>query len=675
MFRLSGIIVLFVVATSFFCMKLSAAQTSREEPIMIGAEIFIEPGQTKEEIDLWFRRLQEHDMTITRIRLFENYMKDANGHWDFQLFDWAFEAGEKYGIKIYGNLFPATPFDDIGGFKFPRSEQHLAEISKYIESVTLHFKKFRSLYGWVPINEPGVNGYLADEPFTVSKFAQWKQERNAELYDSKGYPHFDFAEEKFVLYFNSWFLQWLTDEIHRYDPGRPVHVNNHDIFRNVAEYDFPAWSRFLSSLGGSAHASWHFGYFNRDQYALAVDANCEIIRSGAGNIPWLMTELQGGNNVYSGYDPMCPTAEEIAQWLWISTGTESKGSIFWCLNPRASGVEAGEWALLDFQNEASDRMVVAGKVAETIRSHEDLFSSAGIVESGVNLLYIRESMWVERKLLAAIPEKKYEGRMPGAVMKSLLGYHEALAAAGIQANIKEMGEFDFSREDYTGSAIILAHQVAIPSRYWEAIKTFVNRGGKLVVDGLSGYYDENAVCVMQTGFPFADLFGGLVSEFKFVGGEFTVGMGASGHSLPAHGWKGFIKPGTGEIIGREGQTATAVKNKYGKGEVTWLPSPVGLGARTSGDYGPLSGFLEAELSLGSAIRFSAYHPGVLMKTLKSGDRYISIVINKSGAGQTVDIKGLGEKLQGSVLFTDKSGTVNGRRVAVGSEETLVVLWE
>jgi len=76
----------------------------------IGAEVFIEPGQTSEEIDIWFKRLKENHMTVTRIRMFESYMRNDDGSWDFNLFDLAFKAGEKYGIKIYANFFPATPF-------------------------------------------------------------------------------------------------------------------------------------------------------------------------------------------------------------------------------------------------------------------------------------------------------------------------------------------------------------------------------------------------------------------------------------------------------------------------------------------------------------------------------------------------------------------------------------
>lgn len=37
---------------------------------VIGAQVFIEPGQTEEQTDGWFRTLEECGMTACRIRLF-----------------------------------------------------------------------------------------------------------------------------------------------------------------------------------------------------------------------------------------------------------------------------------------------------------------------------------------------------------------------------------------------------------------------------------------------------------------------------------------------------------------------------------------------------------------------------------------------------------------------------
>lgn len=653
----------------------AGAQVSKDDVPMLGAELFIEPGQTPEETDTWLMRMKESGLTITRIRMFETYMHKADGTWDFSLFDHAFRAAGKYGIKVYANLFPATSFSDLGGFKFPRDEEHLKSISEYVRNIVTHFMQFPSLYGWVPINEPGIESVPEGE-FTMNMFNEWAKNQPARVYNSKGYDHFDFAENRFLLGYNTWFLEWLTGEIRKYDKVRPVHVNTHAIFNNVAYYDFPEWRKFLTSLGGSAHASWHFGYFRRDQYCVAMSANSEIIRSGAGQIPWLTTELQGGNNTYSGGNPMCPTKEEISQWLWIAIGTESKGAIFWCLNPRASGIEAGEWALLNFQNEPSDRMNAVSRVAEVINKNASLFAGARVAESGISVLYSRDALWVEKKLQLA-NMGSYEGRNPGGVMKSALSYFEALGEMGIQSDLKELSEYDFSKSDYSGKTIILSHQISIPSRYWQNLSDFVSRGGKLIADGLTAWYDENAMCVMKTGFPLEKVFGGNIKELKMTGDIFQTVLDDPGIALPSHMWRGTIKTTTAKATGTFSNETTAVRNSFGKGEVFWAPTLFGLGARIQKDYGPLSVLLSGEIvqSLNNVpLRFKQHQPGMLMKTLKTRSGFITIIINKSSEKLTVPLIVKDGVSNQALLFADKGGSVSNNIAVISPEETLVVQW-
>ena len=668
------IVFIFLTAVPVLTAIQAVCQTSKNEVPMIGAEVFIEPGQTPEEIDTWFRRLKEAAMTVTRIRMFESYMHKPDGSWDYSLFDLAFRAAEKYDIKIYGNLFPVTSFTDVGGFKFPRDEDHLKSIAVYIKHLVTHFKQFSSLYGWVPINEPGV-GRIPNQEFSKNKFIAWKEKEPVSAYNSKGYDQFDFADERFLVDYNTWFLKWLTDEIHTYDPGRPIHVNNHAIFQNAAEYNFPEWRKFLTSLGGSAHASWHFGYFTREQYAVAVSANSEMLRSGAGNIPWLMTELQGGNNTYSGYAAMCPTKEEISQWLWITIGTESKGTIFWCLNPRASGFEAGEWAMLDFQDEPTDRMKAASEVIAVIQKNKNLFANARVVESGIDVLYSRESLWIEKKLQTGGPF--YEGRNTGGVMKSALAYFEALGEMGIQSGFREFSEYDFTKSDYKGSTIVLAHQISIPSGYWKSLAHFVDKGGKLIVDGLTGFYNENAINIMKTGFPLQDLFGGNIKEYKLIDDIFDLKLPDANLTLPAHLWKGTIKAVSAKPVGVSNNEIIASLNQYGKGEVIWIPSLVGLGSRIKKDYTQLSYLLEKEATLSLEdipFRFVELQNGLLMKTMQSAKSIITIIINKSAEKRDVQLQGKGIKLKPRTLYADNGGSVSNATVQIFPEETIVIEW-
>ncbi|MBB5397198.1 beta-galactosidase trimerization domain-containing protein [Mucilaginibacter sp. AK015] len=641
-------------------------------PIMIGAEVFIEPGQTGEEIDLWFSRLKEAGMTVTRIRLFETYMHKPDGKWDFALFDEAYKAAEKYGIRVYGNLFPATAFNDLGGLKFPKDEDHLGAIERYIENVVNHFKQFKACYGWVPVNEPGV-GHFPQEQFATDKYREWKAGQAAVEYNSGGYDHFDFADERFHLYYNTWFLQWITHEIHKHHPGSIIHVNNHAIFKNAAEYDFTSWRDFLTSLGGSAHASWHFSYFNRGQYALAISANCQIIRSGADNIPWFMTELQGGNNTYSGFLSLCPTKEEICQWLWIAIGSESRGAIFWCLNPRSSGIEAGEWAMLNYHNEPSDRLLAATEVISTVDEHIAFFEKAREVESGVNILYTRESLWIEKTL--QMGGKSYEGRDEGGVMKSALAYFEALSEAGVQANFKEISEFDFSKDDYRGMAVILAHQVSIPSKYWPLLISFVQKGGRLIADGLTGYYDENAVATMRLGFPMRDLLGADVLEYKAI--DDMEEMVTDGIALQAYQWKASLKAITATPIANKNGEITSTRNDFGEGTAYWLPSLVGLGSRIMGDYSRLNGFMAKifdDTLRNLPFTFEEPQQGALMKVLSTGKEVVTIIINKATVRREFKLLVKDASLQPIVIFANNGGKAGGHYISIQAEETLVIKW-
>lgn len=648
------------------------SQVSENDALMFGAEIFIEPGQIDENVEKWFKILNDNNMNLTRIRMFEKYMKDENGNWDFTLFDKAFEYAEKYNIKVYANLFPETSFTDVGGFKFPYDRNHLDRIAEYIRVVVPHFMQFESLYGWVPINEPG--GGSINDPLAREIFKQWKDNQNRlKMNPLKEIHHFNFDDDQFLLYYNTWYLKWLTEEIRKYDTENPIHVNTHQIFENVAQYDFPAWSEFLTSLGGSAHASWHFGYFPREKYALAMSANSEIILSGARKIPWLMTELQGGNNIYSGYEPLCPTVEEIAQWQWISVATGSKGAIFWCLNPRMSGTEAGEWAMVDFQNKPTKRLAEAGKIAGIINKHEDLFNRAKPINSKINILYNKESLWVEHQMTPSFSNNKYDVRNPGATMKSAISYFEAFSQMGLQPTFKEFQEFDFEKREYSGQTIVLAHQIALPEKDHDKLRHFVSNGGTLIVEGLTAFYDENAISTMVNEFSLSDLFGGNVSEYFFEKDLFDLKL-SNGHTLKAHALKGIVNARGGEKILDEQRETIGTINTFGKGKVIWLPSLIGLGARNSNDYKPLLDFLMPFLDISNELHFESYQEGILMKNLKSGKNIISVIINKSKSNREITLKGFHQYKNPRILYTSKTGKINENRVTINSEETLVILW-
>ncbi len=609
----------FILVLAFLSAVSAAAQVVTQDDVpVIGAQVFIEPGQTPDQVDGWFRTLAESGMGMCRIRMFESYMRTSDG-WDFTLFDRAFEAAEKYGIKVYATLFPATAKDDIGGWKFPYDESQKESFGVFIDALTAHYRNHPALKGWVLINEPGV-GSAPRNPYVNACRREWLAENPSPEFTPDGYPVLvSLDEDMFLKDLNSDFLGWIAERIRKTDAIHDVHVNTHAIFNNCSQYDFPQWRTFLTSLGGSAHAAWHFGYFDRSEYALAMLANCEIIRSGSGDLPWLMTELQGGNNTYSGMHALCPTPEEIAQWLWIVMATEGKGAIFWMLNPRSSGIEAGEWAMLDFQDRPSARLLSAKGVADAVLSNSDLLSDIKVVPSGIDVLYFRESMWAEQKL--AVKGDRYAGRQEGAVMKSALACFKALTERGLNVGFKAPEEYDFTKEDYSGTSLVVANQIAVSDDDRELLKRYVERGGTLFVEGMSFYFNSYLKVAVNE-----------VSEYILKDNIFEIKAGDQ--TLPCHLWQGSFA----------GSNEAVKVFRHGRGKVVWVPSNVAMGAWETKDFAPLSEFLTSVLdSAPASVQFDSYHPGLIMRTLKSGKDKVVMCMNKSGESAQVKLTGIDDK--------------------------------
>ncbi len=661
----------------FFVLPRTAG--ARQDVPLLGGQVIIEPGQSDEEIEGWFRILNNNGMKVCRIRMFEEYMHDTeSGTWDFSLFDKAFAAAEKYGIRIFATLFPLDKHNaaSLGGFKLPADEVHLARIANYISHTVGHFSKFGSLYGWVLINEPGTGGWIPESALSDKLYEQWRDTLPESSYGTNYRRLVNFDRQKFVTVYNTWYLRWLAARVRECDPHSEVHVNNHQLFENVAEYDFPAWRKFLTSLGTSAHPSWHFNYFQRSRYAVALAANCEIIRSGAGDLPFLITEMQGGNNTYSGDKAFCPTGDEITQWLWTGLGTGAQGIIFWSLNPRSVGEEAGEWALIDFQGNNTCRLDAVRNVAACLERNSRFFKNAGVIGSPVTILYNRESLWVETKAQGVNKnDPNYEGRNQGGVMKSVVAFYELFAENGVKSNIGEINEYDWSRPDYSGECIVFANQVAIPSYRWDDIRGFVERGGKLLVEGLTGFYDEKMQSLHNTGFPLADVFGGELREVDCRTGD---EVGNVPDDMPVHLWTGYIDVHTATPFYGTGRCVSAVRNIYGRGSVVWIPSLVGLGAIRTQNKAPLANFLRKELAeemAKSAFSFKEHYPGVIMQTLASDGAYVTVIINKGANEQRIRLNVPDDALRPEVIFPDGVNGVKKTEVVIGPEMTMVIKWD
>ncbi|NOZ57327.1 MAG: hypothetical protein GXO73_11135, partial [Calditrichaeota bacterium] len=478
-------LLLVLLGLRFFAAPLSTFAGSEHVPL-IGAQIWIEPGQTPEQIDHWFATLAESHMPVARIFLSWNYLEPEPNRWDFSLYDAAFRAAEKHGVRIVATLTPDFGPTHRGfwyrtqGASIVATPARLKEAAVYIQHVVDHFKTSPALDAWMPMNEPGQPP--SPDSLAVNRFRDWLRVKYgsvdslnaAWLTDFHDFSEIQYDERwteggftwpvSFVDWYTfwrehlAWYLNWVASQIRAHDPNHPIHVNPHALVSNLAQrsYNLPAWRAFLNSLGASIHPAWHFGLLGRNQFALGVSYVCDLIHGSSEPNPFWVTELQGGNNLYSSTRPLCPTRQDIAQWVWTAVGSGADRVIFWLLNARSKGGEAGEWSLLDFQGRPSERLRTASKIAALIQDDSDFFARAKPVQPQITVILSLETMTLQH----FYHRDDFPGRSRQAHFLSALAFYQTFAELGVPVRVKHIHDFPWEG-GATGQLVVLPHVTAL----------------------------------------------------------------------------------------------------------------------------------------------------------------------------------------------------------------------
>jgi len=630
---------------------------------LLGAEIWIEPGQTTFQIDTWFRELADSHMPVARLFLMWPYLESTPNEWNFTLYDAAFRAAEKYHVHIVATLTPSglPPFlggdGSQGGGVLPTiKDQQLA--AAYIAKVVEHYRSSSALDTWLLVNEPG-QAPVAN-PAAIPAFKKWlaKQYSSVDQMNAAwgtAYKEFDAARppasrqlfnrnqeldwRAFWEDYQTAQLRWLADEVRKSDSNHPVHLNPAGLLGNLAGVsdDLPSWRTFLDTLGCSIHPAWHFGLLNRDQYALGVSYLNDLVRGSIEPKPYWVTELQGGNNIYSGHKPMNPTPQDIAQWVWTSVGSGADRIIFWLLNSRAKGLEAAEWSLLDFQGLPSERLRTAAAIANVVNQHQSFFSQARPYHSPITILLSLDTMNFEEVFDA----DDDPARSRNAHILSALGFYEALSRLGPPPDIKYFNDYDWNKETKQPRVAILPDARVLTEVQIHSLHAFIEHGNTLLITGLTGFYGPHATAWSLMGFPLAEVTGGQLKEVYLRGKTPLVSLTAPSDAvLPSRLWISSIDSSSTTVIGQQnGEAIATERNVPGGGRVIWIPSPIGLGAWLT-DAQPLTQYLQASLNDVLSAPFTLTQPqdSCLLRVLENQGAYLTVLTNGAETSKKCEIK-------------------------------------
>jgi len=686
----------------FLFILINVLKIQSQIPPQLGAEIYLEPGQTPQQVDHWVKVLSESNMSVARVFMMWNYMEPEPGVWDFALYDALFESAEKHGIKITATLVPNSPPFHWGKIFFYRThdmrmyekEEYRKMSEFYIQKIVERYKNSPALDSWWLYNEPSGNPH--PDTFAVDEFKKWLKEKYVTIDSMNDSWHSFYPSFQEISYDEGWLggmwgwpvvfydwrnfwhahvnnqIIWLGEEVRKYDPDHPFYTNPPGLWNALTHYDVPGMKNTVQSLGSSLHPSWSFAAIPRYKFGLVVSYENGLLHGITGKTPYWISELQAGNNSL-GVNPMGPTPLDLAQWTWTSIGSGAERVIYWLLNSRMQGSESNEWALLNFQQQPSDRLKKVSEIAEVIKLNQNEFTIAKPVTSPVTIIISPLTLLMQDRKQNRFTT--LDALKALAHQKASMACYNALMQQGIPVQIKLIKEFNWAMQDKNQVAI-LADAMCLTMKDIEGIEMFVRNGNKVIVTGLTGLYDENEKSwVVNRDFPLADVFGGSVLELFMEPGNFNIRLDEYKIDFPSQVWYTQILPGTGKVVGKYNGKQIAVRNEFGKGSVLWIPTMVDIGAWVDTSV-PLASLLKDEI--GDAIsdlpfRFKSFHENCYMHTLLTSDGYITVIVNGNNNMEKIEIIPAGS---GNAKIIYGKGWDNAKHtLTIEGGETVVINWK
>jgi beta-galactosidase len=307
---------------------------------------------------------------------------------------------------------------------------------------------------------------------------------------------------------------------------------------------------------------------------------------------------------------------------------------------------------------------------ETIRKYHNFFEHSRPFESKISLLLSPESM----RILLRKERTSVEGLDGEGHMRSLLMWFVALQEMGYQVDIRYIRDYEWESNE-PGRMAILANCISIPKDLVPAMEKFVATGNRLIAEGLTGYFDEYENCTYIKGSPLENLFGGRVMDIQYRETPLMPKLDFLPEPTPAFIWQPYIKPLTGDPVGKISGDTFAIRNRFGKGEVLWIPPCFSLAALPN-KTGPLAALAGAELNgylEEQPFAFARHTPGAQMRILRSGDSYLTVILNNRRS--PVDIELVNHTKLKPVTIFGPSGAAGNKSFTLQDRETLVLLWE
>ncbi|KGE18799.1 beta-galactosidase [Paenibacillus wynnii] len=491
----------------------------------LGCQVWLEPDDTEERVGRLFEAAHMSGLGWVRLFLMWPWIEEKPGVWDFNVFDYAFNAAAKYGIQIKATLTANSGPWHIGtpsmlhshtGFLLPEQREPMKE---YITRCVVRYREHPALGQWILWNEPTGGGDRTEE--SLKHWQDWLagaysheieglNKRWRTGYSSFGevpFPEDIPREEHKGSHWNSygpwledwksrchWLckeIAWIKDRVREHDTRTETCVNPMPFLDNQAHggMDLNEMGKVVEIMGASYHPAWNFTYTERQVFPGLIAAGV-LKQAATPSVKRVeVTEVQTGNTLASSNRPCEASPDEIARFFLSGLAAGAESVTGWCLNVRSMDFEAGDWGLLTDMDEPSPRSRMLGRVKDTLRRiHADMGSWKPVAPQ-VRVLYDVRSQaleWVESMGLPPVKGRMLQDGANGAAL-----INAKWLQYGIPAVMTRLEDLPLE-EGSQGGLIFITHLVAWDDAGADRILSFVEAGGTLVLDATSGRKDYNA---------------------------------------------------------------------------------------------------------------------------------------------------------------------------------------
>lgn len=490
----------------------------------LGCQLWVEPDQSVHELRRLMRAAKESGLSRLRIFLLWTRIEREPGTMDFRIYDRVFDLAAREGLGIKATLTANSGPWHIGtpaalhshtGFL---ADSQREPMQAYIGSCVSRYAGHPALEQWMLWNEPH-GGFLDHTPdnlpgwqatlrrmygsdigvlnrrwltgFAAFDEIPWPEELAHPAHRSGSWtpyrPRLDEMEWRAKRVVEQ--VAWVAQEVRRHDPVTELCINPIFTIENQAggATDLRALARTVDRIGSSYHPVFWHSKLRREDYPGLIAAGVATLAQSIPGKPVELTEVVSGNCVSTGSRPGSVSGPEIARFYLAALAAGAETVTGWCLNARTRDGEAAEFALLDDNDEVSERSRYLARLADTLERVRQ--------QSGSWKAALPDFLLATSRRSQAIDLLDSEGCTRPEVFP---GRGPQDSARGVWMLAQRAMELCYAASPVVMESLGIPkrHQVLIVSQMiaWEAteaqaILRWAQRGGTLVIDAGSGRKD------------------------------------------------------------------------------------------------------------------------------------------------------------------------------------------